>query len=491
MHLVHQESGRQIAIGEALLAIDKEWLALMGKRCKGVQHEHAVIIKQGDRRILQALTGDTYLNGTLVGQGQKVMLEHDSVLCFGDRKRGAFLIYKDWEQKKRRLDTQKLQAARVDLQSLKSTAEQLIRQLFDHAPTALVPFTEYFLDFLFKKFRIHRGVIYEVQDKRWIPIRARALSSKFVPPRKILSQVWEERIPVRFELNEAQETGDISRSIVDNNVNSAICFPLLRKGELVGVLYVDTQRREVLLSREDLVVLCTIMPAVGAYLYLLLSHERRRVSAAETISSFCRPSDLGPNMACEYINRDLSSFSFARLGRDGSAFFFYVGIENRNKAETDFTLQVAAYCGMFALLDTYKVYAGELDAILTMLQDYLTGRFPTLRFSVGIVRIMSNMLVYTGFGRTYLVIKPPKRNSFQACGEDAYYLDTEEEGRQPVYAMDYALVANTYFVLSAESGDKLCKTFDRITNLERVKEDIRGLSGGLFVHVGEIEDEGT
>ncbi len=489
MYLIHQESGKQINLGEEPLIIAREWLTIMGKRVKGVQEVHARMLREGERCYIVGLAGDTYCNGRKLSVGEPEEVKHNTIIHLGDKKKGTILVFKDLDQSQRMLDTQKLQAAKLDMKHLKSAAETMSRELFSAAPTDLAKFSEYFLNFLFDKFRIHRGVMYEVRDKRWIPVRARALSSKFVPPKKILSQVWEDKVPVHFDLPEARETGELTPSIVGGNVQSAICFPMLRKESLIGVVYIDTQKREVMLSRDDLVVLCAIMPSVSAYFYLLTSHDRRKVEAKKTLSSFCKPDNLGSRgMKCEYVNKDLNSFSFSRAGKDDSSFFFYVQIVNRNNEETDFTLQVAAYCGVFSLLDTFQVYAGKLDEIVSLLQGYLTGRFPTLRVSVGIVRVVGTTLVYTGFGTTYLAIKPPERNGFFAHGGEPNYSDGRGSSH-PTYAIDYELVKGSYFVLSSTSGERLCDTFDRVKNLDRVWEDLRTLPGCVFCQIGERNEE--
>jgi len=480
MHLIHQESGKQVNLTDDPLIIAAEWLALMGKRLKGVEETHARIVKEGSGYRVEAIFGDTYYNGTLLKPGEGVTMVHNSVLHFGDRKKGAILIYKDFSQSQRLTDAQRLQSARLDLTSLKSTAELFGRKLFSEAPTSLIPFAEYFLKFLEEKFRVQRSVLYEVRDgSRWIPLRARAISTAFTPPKKILKQVWDERVPVRFDLPTAMETSEISQSIVDGNVQSAICFPLLREGVLVGVLYMDTQHKSVILSHDDLVVLCALMPAVSAYAYLLMCQERRKLTVDRELKSLAYSDAVEDGPTVRLFHKVIFCYSYVRT-MQAKLIFYFVQVQNKNRDEMDFTVQIAAYSGIFSVINTFAGGSEDIKGVLGAIRSCFLGKFPTLDIAIGVVvlNLNTNALSYTGFGNTFLVIKPPNATSFGACGDDNYYAVDKEIK----YSLVYDVEPGSFFILSGVPIERVCSLVDRIT-VERVLEDLRSFPGCIFCRV--------
>jgi hypothetical protein len=480
MYLIHRESGKQLSVGD-LLILDKEWLSKLGKKIKGVQTQHAEIVKEGDRCYIRGKAGKTLCNGYEIKEGEEADLDHGAVLHIGDPRKGTILVFKNLDQSRRLADTQKLMMVK-NLDNLKSAAELLGKEFFGSVPTDLKKFSQYLLTFLVKKFGVHRAVLFEVRDGKWYSLEAKAVSAQFQAPMRILRQVMKERLPVRFDRREAQEAGDESKSIINDNVLSAICFPLIRDGKFVGVIYMDIQKGQQILSQNDLIVLFTLMPPIASYLYLLLCQEKQRCEVAEVLSSFCKTADVSDlGLECEFKNHKLSSFAFARRGKDDSVFFFFVRIANKRKDETDFTMQIAAYSGIFSLLDTFQVYGECLKQILTSLHDYLTGRYPTLSVGIGVVRMIHRHIDFTGIGDTRLVVKLPERNSFVACSADSFY---EKEDTMESYAIDCDLTPGSYFVLSGV-GEKLCTLMDRITNLARVREELRSLPGFVYCYTGE------
>jgi hypothetical protein len=481
-YLRHQESGRTFQVTTAI-EVASEWIGLMGKRAEGVVgSEHAWFIPRENGVYIRAGVGKTYLNGRLLKPEEELPLRDNSVVVLGHKTRGAIFVFKDIVQKNRQMDTRRINAVRFDFTVLKNAAERMNRELFNKAPATLREFSQYLLDFVFAKFRVQRGVVYRVEEKRLIPLAARAMSSSFRPPRLVLNKVWEKKEPCRFELPEAEETGDISKSIVEGHVQSAICFPLINKGEMIGMLYIDTQKETVRLSEDDLVILCTLMPGVSGYMRVLLTYENERIAVDQHIKA------LFPVSACEVpgykldsflVSKGISFFSYP-FTRDGTLFFVCGNQKPRGTDSKDFLLQATSIGSTLGILSQHKLTMENMRKAISAVHEHMQGKFPSLRQGFAIGSFRNGKLVFAGYGGIYCVVKPPERDAFIVFVE-------EEFDAEVIFALDYPCPNNTYFVMTCEDPEKLCTLFNRIKNDARVKEDLRKLPGVLYCKIEKLE----
>jgi hypothetical protein len=455
--LIHQESGNTIPLKEDQLIIAREWVTLLGKKIKGVEDAHAVLVRTKEKIFLRPLSGDTFLNGNRVTE--EIALEHNCVLLFGSQKSGAVFVFKDLAQNARQQDTKRLRTMRFDFSVLKNAAEKMGRDLFNRAPASLIEFSDYLLNFLFEKFRIQRGVLYRVEESRWIPIRCRAMSSSFVPPKHILQKVWDKREPVHFELSETKETGDVSKSIVDSHIQSAICFPMINQGNLIGVLYIDTQQESTILSKDDLIMLCTLLPGVSGYMNALLSYERERLEADRNLMSLLPPVEPFPRVQTTLMNKGVQGFSLAIKGQDGLACTHV--LLSQGKDNKDFALRSAAYGALLCAV-TDPETNNVLDAA-----ERVVKWFPTLKVSVGWCLLDAKTLHFSGRGGAAIVVKPPDRGAFMS---DSH--------------LEYEVKPGSYWALVSQKPEDLCTLFDRVKNIDRVKEDLRALASCVFCQIG-------
>lgn len=462
--LICQRNGRTLEI-DGTLRVTRDWVTEVDPQARGVEEYHAKIFREDSVYYLEGLQGYTEVTGAVIDRGDKVKLDHNGVILFGSRRGGAIFIFKDFVQSRKLRDTRRLQTMRME--NLKSAAEQFAREFFSQVPSTLSSFAEYLLDFMFLKFRASRGVLYEVRDRRWIPLKARAMSPKFVPPKSILKRVWDNKEPERFSLKDVAETSELSKSIVDNQVQSAICFPMVRARTLMGVLYIDTQEDNVVLSQDDLIVLCAIMPGIGAYLHALLDTERRRAEVYRGIEVSFLNSDSLSDLNLEIIkaNKNLDSLSFARKGKKDSSFLFFIKIFGQTR---EATYKAMVYAGISALLEAFDL-SDDLTAIFDAMNLYF-NKFPALKISFCCAHVRMGKLTLKSQGEANMVMKCPEAPAF-ASGRGQFDLS-----------------AGTFFLLSGEKPDFWCGIFDRIVYL-RICDEVKLLKGGLFGRVGVIDEK--
>ena len=92
-------------------------------------------------------------------------------------------------------------------------------------------------------------------------------TTPFLLSRTILNKVLRERrcLLVRDVARESDLKGH--RSVIDANVRSVLCAPLLAAGHVVGVLYADTRHRLRTFTDEDAAFLSTVGCVLGAFFH--------------------------------------------------------------------------------------------------------------------------------------------------------------------------------------------------------------------------------
>ena len=121
------------------------------------------------------------------------------------------------------------------------------------------------LDFLFEHFEeADRGfVILKASDGTLLPLGCKTRrpqdEEQIRISKTIVNQVMETRCPVISSDASADDRFDLSQSVVDFQMRSIMCAPLINsQDESIGVVQLDTLRSSIVFSEEDLELLATI-----------------------------------------------------------------------------------------------------------------------------------------------------------------------------------------------------------------------------------------
>ena len=121
------------------------------------------------------------------------------------------------------------------------------------------------LDFLFEHFEeADRGfVILKASDGTLLPLGCKTRrpqdEEQIRISKTIVNQVMETRCPVISSDASADDRFDLSQSVVDFQIRSIMCAPLINsQDESIGVVQLDTLRSSIVFSEEDLELLATI-----------------------------------------------------------------------------------------------------------------------------------------------------------------------------------------------------------------------------------------
>ncbi len=147
---------------------------------------------------------------------------------------------------------------------------------------------ERILDALFETYPAHRAVVMTA-DGEQLNIRASRLGAAADPdlePRissTIAYRAFRDRVGV-LTLDAGQDTRfDNNMSIVDQDIRSAICAPLLHRDEALGVIYLDTLGVRSAFTDDDLRILHGIAAAAAGALKNATLVRRLRETAMDTI----------------------------------------------------------------------------------------------------------------------------------------------------------------------------------------------------------------
>jgi hypothetical protein len=484
-YIVLQESGKNIILGDDPVIFSLEWLQALGLKCKNVSAAHARIRRDSESVIMETLDGSTWVNGVSIAPSSTIKINHNDVIVLGHPKQGCIVIFKDEAQATRRMETSKVRAIGVELINKKNVAEKLSRDFFNRMPRSLSQFSKFLLDFLEQNFHINRGVVYRVDNKKWIPIVAKA-PQNFVPPRYILDQVWETKEAKRFSTTEVEDPDDLSRSIVENKVCSSICFPMFHSDTLIGILYIDTLEDKEALTQEDLLLLSALMPGMEGVFSVLLYQETVRQQAATMILSLQR-FDVDTNITCTAFDKQLQNFSIGKKGVDNSNNLIFCSFQNQTGG--DFTTQLMLFAGLFSLIQTTEFVYSSGPLFLHKLDSYWC---PQLRgkaiCSIGIVSILGNSANFIGLEECNIVLKTKNKNS-------AFYSESRAKWGSGIKDKVNAesqfsgLTEETICVLSTTDPQTLVDYFDKKKTPIEFKDLLLKNSGGVVCKWTPIEEK--
>jgi len=147
---------------------------------------------------------------------------------------------------------------------------------------------ERILDAIFETYPAHRAVIMTA-DAGVLTIRASRLGPHARPESEpqvsstIAYRAFKERVGVLTLDAGADQRFDAKRSIVDQDIRSAICAPLLHRDEALGVVYLDTIGVRSAFTDDDLRLLHGIAGAAAGALKNAALVARLRDTAVDTI----------------------------------------------------------------------------------------------------------------------------------------------------------------------------------------------------------------
>ena len=488
-YLLCQAVNRTVEIKDDVLIVAGEWITrLLGREIISISNPHARIEDTEKGYRLTALNGRTVYSGQLVKPGEKVYLEHYGVVQFGDPKDGVIFIFNDIEQQQMWDDAQVVQQAEIDIEKVKTASEKLSQELFRKSPRTLRPFIRHLLEFIMEKFKCHRGVLYRVEGSKWKPLIAKAPKS-FNPPDKIIRSVWETKKPQRFSLDEVvDEEEDLSRSIVEDQVCSAICFPLTRdKDRIIGVLYVDVIESVVRLGTRELAVLCSLLPAVSAILDILLEAEKEKIRAKSLLQSFCRQ-NATDRMKVVVVNPSMHTFGFAKAILDGDI-FVYCTLVFKPGVRSDFSTLVAA-CAVIASTVEFtcrSISSDNSEEVFVQVGEVCRERFSELNISIAVATVtFQKLLTFAAYGEVRLIVKPKARNAFYNVSNLTHLNNAMG---QSVLEECFELQDNTFFYLTGEDEEEMCSVFDSSGSFEAAKVLLESREkGGLLSKLNEGGD---
>lgn len=140
------------------------------------------------------------------------------------------------------------------------------------------------LDLFFSSVAADRGVIlYKTSqhqtDMEIVSVRYRdqpITPQKVSISRTILDRVTSEKVSILSSDTSVDDRFDASESIIANQIRSAICVPMIQRGEVMGVIFLDTSTEDKSLTNADL----EFVTMVGNELALALENERMRKEGA-------------------------------------------------------------------------------------------------------------------------------------------------------------------------------------------------------------------
>ena len=248
----------------------------------------------------------------------------------------------------------------------------------------------------------------------------------------------------------------MSKSIVRDRVYSAISFPLLHDNDLVGVLYIDTQEEKVILGENDLIVLCTLLPAVAGLLRILLHYEQRKQDASAHLARLC-DTTISDCVDSVLVNKGLSCVTCAKVGIDGGDFFLLFRAVPVDSEQRDVSVQLAAYTAILTILEYHSVSAGFEEELVHRVIQHVRKYFPEIRVSVGVLSVKDESFRYSGVGNVGLVVKPPSRNAFLIEVDD---MQEQPSDRLPIY-LEHDCAPGTVMVVSSANLEHICDILDK------------------------------
>jgi PAS domain S-box-containing protein len=241
---------------------------------RGVSRHHAQLIKKDDKIFILDLASlqGVYIDGQQIDPGVEFEVAQESKLEIG---RTVLSFQKEFAEKRPVKPHPPEQHVEAD-DSLEDSSRNYIRSLELLLKVSNVLIQSLNLDELFDQVieqifnllkRIDRGAIL-LLDKETGRLKEVASKIRVGDNKKLSSEIHYSRTIVKRTINEgkpvkmsdtsfAQRT-DLSNSIKGMNVRSIMCVPLTYKGDIRGVIYVDTIGLPEGFRRDDLKVLMTL-----------------------------------------------------------------------------------------------------------------------------------------------------------------------------------------------------------------------------------------
>jgi HD-GYP domain-containing protein (c-di-GMP phosphodiesterase class II) len=163
------------------------------------------------------------------------------------------------------------------------TANQIIASELD-----LEKLFEKILDQIFGAFPVHRAVIMTSSENgERLAVRASRMAKDIAldapVSQTIVRRAFRDRVAVLTYDAGLDARFDTHASIVDMNIRSAICVPMIHQEQVLGVIYLDTMGITHAFKEDDLRLLTGIAgPAAGAVKNAVL-HARLKATAIDTI----------------------------------------------------------------------------------------------------------------------------------------------------------------------------------------------------------------
>lgn len=190
---------------------------------------------------------------------------------------------------------------------------------------------KHFLKIILEEFNADRGFIMLVEGshKKLVPAAVISRTTDGKAPkisRKIVEEVFSNQESILCEniLDDTRFKGQ--KSLIHNNIMSAMCVPLIRKGETLGLIHVDSQQRNKFSRKDlDLITKIAIQAAIvieNARFYRAHEEFNRNLltlsQATQSISSYLRE-DLIIQHVTQYVAQIFQgqkSYLFLRKDKD-------------------------------------------------------------------------------------------------------------------------------------------------------------------------------
>lgn len=461
------------------LIISREWIeALLSRKVSVADLQATISYREEDGKFyLEHHRGTTIYNNESLESGIMIPLEDQSAIAMGSGKTGVFILFYDDELRQKKIDSDFIKSITLDYEKIKSASERLARELYCDAPRKLNPFITFTLEYIMRKFKCHRGVFYKVDGTNLQPVIAKA-PKRFNPPRKILDAVWESKIPQMFNITDVVDSAaEVSNSIANDNVCSAVGLPLMLGEKMVGLLYLDILQNSARLGDRELSVLCSLLPSITVLYVTMAEAERERVKAYDLFSAFCESN------ASDYfkvVSVPSRGYGFLRACLDGEIGVF-VHLKFRSGATEDYTLLVAAYALILGVLDhaTRGISIKNSRKIFEALSS-VAHRFQNLNISIGTIVVDSDsLLTFTGYGDICLVAKPDKRIAFDTKTTSDYF---EIDGRRVSEDHSFEVLPGTRLFLTVNEPNAVGSRMEKSVSFVGTRDALRkGRMGGLLV----------
>lgn len=316
---------------------------------KRMSRHHVQFLRRGPGAILRDLgsKNGTYLNsvritgdhplshGDRVRIGETVLLfeeEKDDPASSSSSSSGVKLVQEDWSNNAARSHTMVAGAAPLNPEQLAAAGAaykqerrehvQLLFQVADAIRTILDldELLERLMELIYVAVEPDTGVIFLVDDKtnRFYPRITRDLredgsigKGDVTVSRTIIDRAAQERISILVSDAAQDERFSGSESVILNRIRSAICAPIIYKEQVLGVLYVSSQRF-MTFTEEDMELLTGIANQAAMAISNVRLHDQlvaqqkleREMEIARTIQM-----NLLPKEYPEFEHFDISGMS--------------------------------------------------------------------------------------------------------------------------------------------------------------------------------------